>query len=66
MGNGAKAAMKRERNAKDQKGQASSQLKVNQKAMNVQCTICRQQYMQTINRKTLEDHISSKVNWLLI
>jgi hypothetical protein len=60
MGNGAKAAMKRERNAKDQKGQASSQLKVNQKAMNVQCSICRQQYMQTINRKTLEDHISSK------
>jgi hypothetical protein len=35
MGNGAKAAMKRERNAKDS-GVAKSQLKANEKAMNVQ------------------------------
>jgi S-adenosylmethionine synthetase len=61
MGNGAKAQMKRERNAKDQKGQASSQLKVNQKSLSVQCVVCKQSYMQTINKKTLEEHVLSKV-----
>lgn len=60
MGNGAKAAMKRERNAKDAKAGGHSQLKVNQKAMNVQCAICRQPFLLTIKRKALEEHINSK------
>lgn len=60
MGNGAKAAMKRERNAKDAKPGGNSQLKVNKSAMNVQCMICRQPFLLTIKRKALEEHINNK------
>lgn len=60
MGNGAKAAMKRERNAKDQNKGGNSQLKVNQSAMNVMCKICRQPFLLTIKRKALEAHLESK------
>ena len=44
---GAKAAQKRERNAKDKAGAAKSQLKVNQKAMNIQCETCKATFLQT-------------------
>ncbi|KAI8901551.1 At2g23090 like protein [Globomyces pollinis-pini] len=61
MGNGAKAAMKRERNAaKGGDGGGKSQLKTNQSAMNVQCNVCRQPFLLTIKRKALEEHINSK------
>ncbi len=46
-GQGAKAAQKRERNAKDAKGSAKSQLKVNQKAMNIQCDTCKATFLST-------------------
>ncbi|KAI8908064.1 At2g23090 like protein [Gorgonomyces haynaldii] len=57
MGNGAKAQQKRERNAKDAAKGASSQLKVNQKALSVQCTVCKQTFLQTIKRPALEQHM---------
>ncbi|KAI8925822.1 At2g23090 like protein [Entophlyctis helioformis] len=59
MGNGAKAAMRRERAGKDE-GKAKSQLKTNQAAMNIICSVCRQTFLQTIKRKALEEHIASK------
>lgn len=47
-GNGAKAAQKRERNMAKQSKQASahSQLKDNQKAMNITCAICKVSCLQ--------------------
>ncbi|KAJ3314742.1 hypothetical protein HDV04_005748 [Boothiomyces sp. JEL0838] len=62
MGNGAKAAMKRERNAKDQKAGGKSQTKsvINIAAMNVKCAICMQTFLQTVKRKGLEEHINAK------
>ncbi len=44
---GAKTAQKRERNAKDAKGAAKSQLKVNQKALNIQCETCKATFLST-------------------
>ena len=64
MGNGAKAQMKRERNAKGGGGEAKSQLKSNQKAMNVQCSICKQPFMLTVKKPALMDHVNSKVTLL--
>ncbi|KAF5662317.1 zinc-binding domain-containing protein [Fusarium heterosporum] len=46
MGNGAKAQQKRERAAKD-KNTAKSQLKVNEKACDIQCQICRSTFLKT-------------------
>ncbi|CAI7610576.1 hypothetical protein N7516_006066 [Penicillium verrucosum] len=59
MGNGAKANMKRERNAKDQKT-AKSQTKSNEKAMSIQCQICRQTFLQTTKAPALLEHASNK------
>ncbi|KAH6569666.1 hypothetical protein BASA50_002137 [Batrachochytrium salamandrivorans] len=59
MGNGAKAAMRRDRSEKDAKG-GKSQLKTNQAAMTVICSICRQTFLQTIKRKALEEHLEGK------
>jgi len=50
-GNGAKAAQKRERAAKDAAGGAKSQLKVNVAAMNKKCSVCLQPFLQTANKK---------------
>ncbi|KAI0405791.1 At2g23090 like protein [Xylaria palmicola] len=47
MGNGAKAQQKRERNAKDANKGAKSQLKTNQKAMDIQCAICKSTFLKT-------------------
>ena len=41
------AAQKRERNAKDTKGTAKSQLKANQKALNIQCDTCKATFLST-------------------
>ena len=45
------AAQKRERNAKDAKGDAKSQLKVNEMAKNKKCGICMATFLQTTNKK---------------
>ncbi|KAF9160198.1 hypothetical protein DFQ27_005056 [Actinomortierella ambigua] len=59
MGNGQKAQMRRERNAKDAAG-GKSQLKVNEAAKNIICTICRQTFLCTIRSKNLEEHATNK------
>ncbi|GAB7340019.1 hypothetical protein MBLNU457_6524t1 [Dothideomycetes sp. NU457] len=60
-GNGAKAAQKRERAMKDaQGGGAKSQLKVNISAMNKKCSVCMQPFLQTTNKKALDEHAQSK------
>lgn len=56
-GNGAKAAQKRERAAKDAKGTAKSQLKDNIAAMNKKCSICLQPFLQTANKKVCRFHL---------
>ncbi|KAG0240335.1 hypothetical protein BGW41_007048 [Actinomortierella wolfii] len=60
MGNGQKAQMRRERNAKDAGGAAKSQLKANEAAKNIICVICRQTFLCTIRAKNLEEHASNK------
>lgn len=50
MGNGAKAAMKRDRNATEKKG-GGSQLDSNTKAMDKQCKKCMQTFLTTTSKK---------------
>ncbi|TPX08383.1 uncharacterized protein E0L32_010113 [Thyridium curvatum] len=52
-GNGAKAAQKRERAAKEKGGVAKSQLKTNAAAMNIQCDICKSVFLSTSREKAL-------------
>ncbi|KAJ5669351.1 hypothetical protein N7462_010421 [Penicillium macrosclerotiorum] len=59
MGNGAKAQMKRDRGAKDTKV-AKSQTKSNEKAMNIQCKVCLQTFLQTTKAPALQEHASNK------
>ncbi|VBB71583.1 Putative protein of unknown function [Podospora comata] len=58
-GNGAKAAQKRARNAKDAAPKAASQLKSNEKAMSIICNICKQTFLSTSRKPQLEQHSSS-------
>jgi len=61
MGNGAKAAQKRERNgAVSAKGGGKSQLKSNEASKNIVCQTCRQPFMSTTRAPALEDHAKSK------
>jgi len=60
MGNGAKAAQKRERNAKDQKGSAKSQLKTNEAAKSIACSICKQTFLSTTRQPQLQQHTENK------
>ncbi|KAF4222150.1 hypothetical protein CNMCM8980_008568 [Aspergillus fumigatiaffinis] len=60
MGNGAKAASKRDRKAKDTKGTATSQLKVNEAAKDIICTTCRQTFLKTTRAPALTEHASNK------
>ncbi|KAE8369609.1 At2g23090-like protein [Aspergillus caelatus] len=60
MGNGAKAASKRERNAKDAKGTAKSQLKVNEAAKDIICSTCRQTFLKTTRGPALTEHAANK------
>ncbi|EAU93460.1 hypothetical protein CC1G_04439 [Coprinopsis cinerea okayama7 len=60
MGNGAKAAQKRERNADKGPKAGKSQLKVNEAAKSIICTLCRQPFMNTTRAPALEDHASNK------
>ena len=59
-GNGAKAAQKRERNAKEAKGSAKSQLKTNAKAMNIQCDTCKSTFLATTREPALLEHAQNK------
>jgi len=60
MGNGAKAAQKRERNAKEGKGAAKSQLKTNEAAKSIVCNICRQTFLMTTRLPQLTEHVENK------
>ncbi|KAH8554735.1 At2g23090 like protein [Umbelopsis sp. PMI_123] len=60
MGNGQKAQMKRERNAKDAKKGPTSQLKQNDAAKSVICQTCRQTFLCTIRSKALTEHADNK------
>ncbi|KAI8143625.1 At2g23090 like protein [Fennellomyces sp. T-0311] len=62
MGNGAKAQMKRERNAKGAGKEAKSQLKVNAAAKNIVCKTCFQTFLTTASEKLLQEHASNKHN----
>ncbi|RDL33084.1 DUF1909-domain-containing protein [Venustampulla echinocandica] len=59
MGNGAKAASKRERNAKDSKV-AKSQLKVNEQAKDIQCNVCKSTFLKTTRGPALTEHATNK------
>ncbi|OSX67757.1 hypothetical protein POSPLADRAFT_1051882 [Postia placenta MAD-698-R-SB12] len=60
MGNGAKAAQKRERNAAKAGGAAKSQTKTNQAALNIICATCRQTFLLTTREPALEEHAKNK------
>ncbi|KAJ5037261.1 uncharacterized protein L3040_007438 [Drepanopeziza brunnea f. sp. 'multigermtubi'] len=59
MGNGAKAASKRDRKG-ETKVVAKSQLKVNEKAMDIQCVICKSTFLKTSRAPALTDHATNK------
>mmetsp|Transcript_11053 Transcript_11053/g.18078 ORF Transcript_11053/g.18078 Transcript_11053/m.18078 type:complete len:80 (-) Transcript_11053:267-506(-) len=59
--NANKAQQKRERNAaKSTEGAAASQLKANQQALSVVCTICRQPFICTVQTGELQKHQETK------
>ncbi|KAJ5591588.1 uncharacterized protein N7459_001957 [Penicillium hispanicum] len=60
MGNGAKANQKRERADKDKSKVAKSQIKSNERAMNIQCQVCKQTFLQTTKAPALLEHASNK------
>ncbi|KAG0166480.1 hypothetical protein DFQ28_007210 [Apophysomyces sp. BC1034] len=60
MGNGQKAQMKRERNAKGQGKDPKSQLKANEAAKNIICLQCRQTFLCTSREKALTEHAENK------
>ncbi|KAA1124237.1 hypothetical protein PGTUg99_014140 [Puccinia graminis f. sp. tritici] len=59
-GNGAKAAQKRERNAKASGATAKSQLKVNEAAKNIQCKVCFQTFLITSREPALKEHAENR------
>ncbi|KAK7739894.1 hypothetical protein SLS53_005487 [Cytospora paraplurivora] len=61
-GNGAKAAQKRERNLKNAKGDAKSQLKVNEQAKDIQCKTCFSTFLKTTRAPALTEHAQNKHN----
>ncbi|KAL9940630.1 hypothetical protein V8E36_000118 [Tilletia maclaganii] len=56
MGNGNRAAQKRERNAKDATKEPKSQLKLNEAAKNVKCSVCFQTFLSTVRGPALQQH----------
>ncbi|EJF66502.1 hypothetical protein BD309DRAFT_961235 [Dichomitus squalens] len=60
MGNGAKAQQKRERNAVKTANNAKSQIKTNQAALNIVCSVCRQTFLLTTRAPALEEHAQNK------
>jgi len=59
-GNAQKAAMKRERKAKEKASGHGSQLKVNEAARNVLCKICRNPFLCTVKLPELQLHWQNK------
>jgi len=61
-GNGARAAQRRERVAKQNasKSEAKSQLKLNEQMKNVICQVCRQTFMNTVREPELRLHHENK------
>ncbi|RAL07907.1 uncharacterized protein BO97DRAFT_408658 [Aspergillus homomorphus CBS 101889] len=62
MGNGAKAQMKRDRNAKDANKGGKSQLKANEAAKDIICQICRSTFLKTAKAPALTEHAQNKHN----
>ncbi|KAI7894353.1 At2g23090 like protein [Mucor mucedo] len=60
MGNGQKAQMKRERNAKNAGGESKSQKKTNELAKNIICKTCFQTFLCTAREKALSEHAENK------
>ncbi|KAI6032021.1 DUF1909-domain-containing protein [Pisolithus microcarpus] len=61
MGNGAKAAQKRERNSGKQLDKGpTSRLKVNEAAKSIICQTCRQTFLLTTRAPALEEHATNK------
>ncbi|ORZ00589.1 hypothetical protein BCR43DRAFT_485467 [Syncephalastrum racemosum] len=60
MGNGQKAQMRRDRNAKNGPKEAKSQLKTNVAAKNIICGVCKQTFLCTSREKALNEHASNK------
>ncbi|KAM0789272.1 hypothetical protein ACM66B_000114 [Microbotryomycetes sp. NB124-2] len=61
MGNGAKAALRNEKKAAQAgKGSQGSQLKVNAAALNIQCVVCKQTFLQTTKAPALAEHAENK------
>ncbi|GAA6004325.1 uncharacterized protein JCM10292_001425 [Rhodotorula paludigena] len=60
MGNGAKAAQKRERNAKDAKKGPTSQKASNAAQMSIICSTCRQTFFVTTKPPQLLEHAQNK------
>ncbi|KAJ7630716.1 At2g23090 like protein [Roridomyces roridus] len=61
MGNGAKAAQKRERNAGASAAKGSkSQAKVNEAAKSIVCSTCKQPFLVTTRAPALEEHAKNK------
>ncbi|KAJ7431798.1 DUF1909-domain-containing protein, partial [Mycena galericulata] len=61
MGNGAKAAQKRERNSDKNAAKGSkSQAKVNEAAKSIVCATCKQPFLITTRAPALEEHAQNK------
>jgi transcription elongation factor Elf1 len=58
--NAARSQQKRERNAQKKKGTGKSQLKSNEKAQTVMCSICRQSFQCNAAEKLLRQHQENK------
>ncbi|KAF1992257.1 DUF1909-domain-containing protein [Aulographum hederae CBS 113979] len=62
MGNGAKAATRRDRALKGAGKEAKSQLKTNAAAKSVKCKTCFQDFQCTVKREALDQHAQNKHN----
>ncbi|KAK4057186.1 hypothetical protein OIO90_001681 [Microbotryomycetes sp. JL221] len=60
MGNGAKAAMRKGKQAEKAGSSQGSQLKANAAALTIQCVVCRQTFLQTTKAPALKEHAENK------
>ncbi|KAI8873961.1 DUF1909-domain-containing protein [Ramicandelaber brevisporus] len=60
QGNVCRSNAKRERNAKNAPKEGHSQLKVNEKAKTIVCTVCKQTFMCNIRAPALTEHSENK------
>ncbi|KAF8735741.1 hypothetical protein AX14_001531 [Amanita brunnescens Koide BX004] len=60
MGNGAKAAQRRERGGKDASKGSKSQLKVNEASKSIVCSVCKHSFLITTRAPALEEHAQNK------